>query len=87
MIGNAGGRGGERRAWELDFRRPSADTLLVCLAGSWRLQDGVPSAAEVQTQVHAGPPVRRIAFDSHGMTGWDTGLLTFLTKVIDQSHA
>jgi phospholipid/cholesterol/gamma-HCH transport system permease protein len=45
----------------------------------------VPSAAEVQKQVQSGPPVRRIAFDSQGVTGWDTGLLTFLTKVIDQA--
>ncbi len=70
---------------QMSFSRPTDDTLLIRLSGSWRLQERVPSAAEVQKQAQSGPSVRRIAFDCQGVTGWDTGLLTFLTKVIDQA--
>jgi phospholipid/cholesterol/gamma-HCH transport system permease protein len=70
---------------ELTFGRLAEDTLLIRLSGSWRLQDRLPPATEVQKQVEAGPRVRRITFDAQGVTGWDTGLLTFLAKVVDQS--
>ncbi len=70
---------------EMSFSRPTADTLLVRLSGSWRMQDGLPSATEVEKQVESGARVRRIAFDTRDITAWDSGLLTFLTKVVTQS--
>ena len=69
----------------MSFSRLNGDTLLVRLSGSWKMQEGLPSAADVLKQVESGPRVQRIAFDAREVTGWDTGLLTFLTKVIDQS--
>ncbi len=70
---------------EISFNHPTDDTLLVRLSGSWRMQDGLPSATEVEKQVESGSRVRRIAFDTRDITAWDSGLLTFLTKVITQS--
>ncbi len=70
---------------ELSFARPTDDTLLVRLTGSWRIACGLPSATEVQEQIASGPQVQRITFDTHELTGWDSGLLTFLIKVINQS--
>ncbi len=70
---------------EISFNHPTDDTLLVRLSGSWRMQDGLPSATEVEKQVESGARVRRIAFDTRDITAWDSGLLTFLTKVITQS--
>ena len=70
---------------ELSFSRPINDTLLVRLSGSWRIQDELPSAAEVERQAKSGPRVQRIAFDTREITAWDSGLLTFLIKIIDQS--
>ena len=70
---------------EINFSRPTGDTLLVRLSGSWRMRDVLPSPSEVQKQVESGPRVRRVAFDTQDITAWDTGLLTFLKKVVDQS--
>ena len=68
---------------EISFSRPTDDTLLVRLAGSWKLGQGLPTADEVQQQVDSGSPVRRIGFDTKDLTNWDSGLLTFLTKIVD----
>jgi phospholipid/cholesterol/gamma-HCH transport system permease protein len=57
--------------------------LLVRLAGSWKLGQVLPSADEVQQQVDSGSPVRRIGFDTSDLGDWDSGLLTFLTKIVD----
>jgi phospholipid/cholesterol/gamma-HCH transport system permease protein len=70
---------------EINFSRPTGDTLLVRLSGSWRMRDALPSPTEVQKQVESGPRVTRVAFDTQDVTAWDTGLLTFLKKVVDQS--
>ena len=68
---------------ELSFSRPTDNTLLVRFSGSWRIQDGLPSAAEVQKQAESSPPVRRITFNTQDVTAWDSGLITFLVKVND----
>jgi phospholipid/cholesterol/gamma-HCH transport system permease protein len=65
----------------LSFDRPSEDTLLVRLAGEWKLANRLPVADEVVKQVDAGPKIRRITFDTEGLQGWDSGLLIFLIKV------
>ena len=70
---------------EMSFSHRGGDTLLVLLAGSWRLQDDLPSANEVQKQVKSNPRVRRIAFETQEITAWDSGLLTFLTRLVNQS--
>jgi hypothetical protein len=53
---------------EMRFSRPEADTLLVHLSGSWRLQRTLPSVTEVQQQLEVGPPVRRLSFDAQNLT-------------------
>jgi len=72
-------------AYEISFSRPSDDTLQIRLAGSWLIQDGLPLSNEVQNQTESQPPVRRITFDTQEITDWDSALLTFLTRVVDQS--
>jgi phospholipid/cholesterol/gamma-HCH transport system permease protein len=62
----------------LTLSRPVDDTLLVRLAGTWRVQEGLPSAAEVGGQVESDPQIRRITFETQDLTDWDSGLLTFL---------
>jgi phospholipid/cholesterol/gamma-HCH transport system permease protein len=44
----------------------------------------MPSAEEVQKEVDYGPPVQRLGFETQDLGAWDSGLLTFLTKVINQ---
>jgi phospholipid/cholesterol/gamma-HCH transport system permease protein len=65
----------------LSFSRPTEDTLTLMLTGSWRLQSGVPSTDALQQQVEAGGTIRRLGFDTQGITAWDSGLLIFLLKV------
>lgn len=50
------------------------------------LQAKIPSISEVQRQVESGSSIRRITFDARGLTGWDSGLLTFLTKLIGEAE-
>ena len=66
----------------LSFSRAADDTLVVRLAGHWRLQDGIPTPAEVQKQLDTAPPrVQRLAFDTVNLSAWDSGLLTFLIQI------
>jgi phospholipid/cholesterol/gamma-HCH transport system permease protein len=71
----------------IDFIQQTEGTLLVRLAGSWRMGKGLASADEVEKQLEAAPQVRTIAFDAEGLTAWDSGLLTFLIKVKEQCAA
>ncbi len=70
--------------YEMSFSRPNEDTLLVRLAGNWRLGGELPSADDVQKQIDFGPRIQRVAFSTEGLTDWGSGLLTFLIKVIRQ---
>jgi len=72
-------------AGEMNFSRPIDDTLLVRLAGDWTIAEGIPSVEEVQKQADSGPPVQRIAFDTQDLGRWDSGLITFLIKLFEQS--
>jgi phospholipid/cholesterol/gamma-HCH transport system permease protein len=67
-------------------RSPDA-TLLVRLTGSWQLQDALPSGDEVAQAMREAPPVHRVAFDASALTAWDTGLLVFATRVLDECAA
>ncbi len=71
--------------WQINFAHPNDETLLISLSGSWRLRDALPSTTEVERQIAAGPSVKRVSFDTRNLTAWDTGLLTFLEKVSQQS--
>ncbi len=68
-------------AARLGFSRPVEGTLLIHLAGSWKIKGGLPSAAEVFQET--GPETKLITFDLNELTSWDSGLLTFLIKIID----
>jgi phospholipid/cholesterol/gamma-HCH transport system permease protein len=74
-------------ACELSFDRPAADTLLVRLTGNWTIKQTLPSDAEVQSQVESDPAIKQITFDTRELSGWDSGLLSFLTKIINQYSA
>ena len=71
--------------YTLHYDRPGDDTLVVRLAGSWKLEDGLPATAELQQQLEVTPRVRRLSFDTHALTAWDSGLLTFVREVVEQS--
>jgi phospholipid/cholesterol/gamma-HCH transport system permease protein len=66
---------------ELVLRQPSEDTLTLILTGRWRLGEALPSIEEVRQKVESAPQLRRIAFDTEKLSDWDTGLLTFVSKL------
>jgi phospholipid/cholesterol/gamma-HCH transport system permease protein len=68
---------------ELSFSRPTPDTLQIRLAGAWEMQAGLPSIDEVQKTLESEPKARRATFDTAQLGEWDTGLLTFLNKVVE----
>src|SRR5262245_28300616 len=55
-------------------------TLVIHLAGDWQLSGHLPTTADAERQVAAGP--RLVAFDASALGRWDTSLLTFLDKVL-----
>jgi phospholipid/cholesterol/gamma-HCH transport system permease protein len=73
-----------RSGGSVGFEQPASSTLLVRLAGSWRLGDKLPSPDDVRRQVEL-TGARRMVFDTRGIVGWDSSLLTFLGKVIDEN--
>ncbi len=75
------GAAGKRAAAELGFRG-SDDTLIVILSGEWKLGSDLPSPEEVRKQISGRPGIRRLVFDVGGLRGWDSGLLTFLIRVM-----
>ncbi len=74
------------QATQLSFGRAGDGTLRVELAGSWTLHDELPHAEQVEREVESSG-ARRVAFESERITDWDSGLLTFLVKVVDRCTA
>jgi phospholipid/cholesterol/gamma-HCH transport system permease protein len=70
-----------RERGEIHVSRPTEGTLLVHLSGSWTLQSDRPMVAELQQQINAAAQVQRLTFETAGLTGWDSGLVTFLRNV------
>jgi hypothetical protein len=68
---------------EMHVSRPAVDTLFVRLSGSWTLQSKVPTAVELQRQLEAETGMRRLVVAARELTGWDSGLVTFLRKLAE----
>ncbi len=60
-------------------------TLVVRLAGDWRMRRGIPSAEPLELELTGTRRPRVIVFDSSGVGEWDMGILTFLIRVKDAS--
>lgn len=81
----ADGESGERTGWALDVEQPDKDTVRLRLVGRWRSEDALPSPNEVTRRLDTNPAIRRLRFDAEGVTGWDSGLLVFLGKLVAES--
>jgi phospholipid/cholesterol/gamma-HCH transport system permease protein len=73
------------RPWEISVDPLGPDTYLVRLAGSWRLRDHLPRASEVVEKLRSIRGVRRFSLDTTQLRTWDTGLLTFLRNLFEES--
>lgn len=66
----------------LGFSREAGDALSVRLSGMWKIDGHLPSVAEFIKEVGAGPPVKRVIFDTTGLSDWDSGLLIYIFGLI-----
>jgi phospholipid/cholesterol/gamma-HCH transport system permease protein len=69
----------------LRCERLADNTLLLHLVGNWTIHTAAPAVTEMQQQLDASPPVRRLAFESRELETWDSRLLTFLRQVLEAS--
>ena len=70
---------------EMIFTRTTNNTLLMRLSGDWRIDQPMLSIAELEKQLKSEPGVEKITFDTSGIAGWDSSLLTFLIDITQLS--
>ncbi|MFC1772326.1 MlaE family ABC transporter permease [Pseudomonadota bacterium] len=58
------------------------DGLQLNLAGVWQIKGKLPATAEVEQQLQSRPEIKQVTFNGTDITDWDTGLLTWLSKVL-----
>jgi phospholipid/cholesterol/gamma-HCH transport system permease protein len=73
--------------WTLHVAHPTPPTACVRLAGVWRKADALPDPTDVWREIEAGPPVHRLTFEASGVTEWDSGLVTFAVKLLEEARA
>ncbi len=60
----------------------SEEGLLLQLSGNWRFQDGIPDIDRLLKQLLSTKP-EELAFDCRQLGNWDSGLMTFLVRLIN----
>ena len=73
----------QRASAELDVEQSPGGELLLRLSGSWKLGSTLPRLETVRKVLDTSPETGRIFFDTEKLTGWDSGLLTFLRNLSD----
>jgi phospholipid/cholesterol/gamma-HCH transport system permease protein len=66
--------------WQLDTRQTGEDSLEVLIGGRWCIDANPPASGVLFEALDAR--IRRMRFDTAGLTDWDSGLLTFLAGVL-----
>ena len=69
---------------EVSVTRTPDGTLLVRLAGAWRLRGALPTLEAIEHELAASPRPRAIAFDARDVASWDSSLLMFLVRVREE---
>jgi phospholipid/cholesterol/gamma-HCH transport system permease protein len=69
---------------EFSFSRTAENGLMVILKGHWIQERKRPPVTEILSQLNSDSKVRTVAFDSKALADWDSTLLTFLTKIVNQ---
>ena len=71
----------------LAYDRPAADQLVFRLSGAWRIGEPLLSPDVARQAISQIPGARRLAFDTQGVTGWDSRLLAFVGQGITEGTA
>lgn len=64
----------------LSLDRTPEGTVVIRLAGAWNLRQEMPPLAPVEQAIDARP--RGVTFDASKLETWDSGVLTFLTRIL-----
>jgi phospholipid/cholesterol/gamma-HCH transport system permease protein len=67
------------KQWQLDTRRMGDDLLEVSCAGRWCMDQDLPPAEEVVSELGN---TLRLSFNTAQLSAWDTGFLAFLRAVL-----
>lgn len=68
-------------ALELGFKDAGADALVLVLAGPWTKAQRLPAPGEVEARLATAEPKKRVAFETSGITSWDSALVVFIGQV------
>ncbi len=71
---------------EIYYDQTGDDTLVLGLKGRWIIGATIPAADAVHQQIDSQQSIRKIAFDTAQLNDWDSTLLTFLIKVVNQTQ-
>ena len=65
----------------MSIRCSNEGDLQVRLSGDWRIGFELPSSERLRGEMETGLHVRSVAFETWGLSGWDSSLLIFLIGV------
>lgn len=68
---------------EVSLSRLGDDTLMIGVTGSWKINAGLPTTAEIEQQMQNHAGIRYVNFDTNDLAEWDSGFLRFLSKIFD----
>ncbi len=67
---------------DIGFKMEADNTLVVRIAGTWNISDGLHSVEEFKEKIGATPP-SRVSFETTELRAWDGSLLVYLAKLKD----
>jgi phospholipid/cholesterol/gamma-HCH transport system permease protein len=65
----------------VSFSHPSNDTIVVRIAGEWKLGAESPQWGDIEREFQPG--LKSIIFETGELKGWDSSLLSFLIRIMD----
>ncbi len=74
-------RNTEGSGLKFDFVKPNGSSLIVRLFGTWKIGNQLPSFNEFADELEKDPSIKKISFDSGGLSRWDSGLIAYLLKI------
>jgi phospholipid/cholesterol/gamma-HCH transport system permease protein len=68
---------------ELHIEKSGESGLLLILTGEWKLANSLPSPQALEGMLSVVQKITQADFDASGLTGWDSGFLTFLLSAME----
>jgi phospholipid/cholesterol/gamma-HCH transport system permease protein len=65
----------------LELRVLEADSARMVVSGAWRIDQPLPRLAAARALMDSKPGLSRLDFDARDLTGWDTGLVTYVAGI------